>query len=348
MFNLIEIFPAIMGFYIAFFPLSYFMRNHNSQGIVISSFAFILSGFLCQILVSNIEYIKKFSTDYEAIFKLPFITILATASGIFMGNLILKYFVTDKKERKEFAILFMKTIDLQIQNIAFINSYLSEISNINKESNEYLYKKESLEIYLNQLENDKYYETAFKKIGIYDEKEIEMVHEYSIWLRNSVYYTKRSLLKNSQLKLEQVQISVISTFILGSLCSSYLADKYLNQASLDEKKNFYKSFDMLTEFLDKNIHLDIVISKDFINRMKYIKGKFQEMSSPSISITPKEKFYVCIMPIKLNNKDVIITFIKAQSEEEAKQKGINSLKPELNNTFNINDSLNIEIISPWE
>ncbi|BAQ64207.1 hypothetical protein [Geminocystis sp. NIES-3709] len=134
-----EIIPAIIGLIIAGGILGYFLLKQKLQriifsyllleqkpkGIIFSCFFFLISGFLFQIMfTSGFNNLKNFASEYKDVFSIPIFTILATATGIFIGNIGLR-FLANNKEKREISILFINAINSQLRSLAFINSYLT-------------------------------------------------------------------------------------------------------------------------------------------------------------------------------------------------------------------------------
>lgn len=128
-----ELTPALIGFIVSGLILcflvlpseirSYFISGKIRWKIIISSLFFLSSGFIFQIIT---EHRKVFETS---IFTVP-VTVITTALGIFLGNTILRYIdnIDKRKEQKEIAVIFINTIDSQINFMSYINYYLSRFS----------------------------------------------------------------------------------------------------------------------------------------------------------------------------------------------------------------------------
>ncbi len=198
--SILQVIPAVLGYTISgltisyfVFPgiLSYLIRKQEQWGFIVSSFLFIISGFLFQIYFYNFSGIKDFASEYHDIFSIPIFTILATVIsttlGIFLGNTILRY-IDKRKEQKEIAIIFINAIDAQVKCMRHINFYLSSLRQDDPKSDEFL------KIYISELSDYKGFETTFERIGIYSEREIDCISLYSTKRKQLISLTERLLL----------------------------------------------------------------------------------------------------------------------------------------------------------
>lgn len=117
--SLIDIIPAILGFSLGIIVLIYFIYDRNTKGMLYASLVFILSGFITQILWSNLQSIKNFILENKDILNFP---ILSTVLSLWAANQILRYF-TAKKEKREISILFENAINYQLRLLELIENY---------------------------------------------------------------------------------------------------------------------------------------------------------------------------------------------------------------------------------
>ena len=327
--NISQITPALIGFAIIAIAIilmdNYeFIKNYILKKPVISSLIFISSGFIFQLVYSNRVSIQRFSDSYKSLLSLPPISIISTILAIFLGNTFLRK-IAEQKEKKEIAILFVNTIDTHLQIMGFIYRYLSSkelCCFIKSENNIEIHEVETLKdfinIYLSQLKDDVYYETAFKKVGIYSENEIDLISLYSsqkqlfisyleillIRFSNSIDFLKNetslSQAKNQfKLILEITIFSLLNTNLLGILCLCKLS-KYSTIAKTIKYQETLKQ--ILTELKQLN-NLSIISGyigscNDFVERLKFVEQKYQ--SSLEFSKEENEiNFYYCLVRLDL-------------------------------------------------
>jgi hypothetical protein len=188
--SITEVLPAIIGFSTAgililkfVFSVKIPQYNENPPGILISSFIFIASGFLFEIIYNSWTSIQRWAESHKDI---AFVfTILGTLFTNFCTNGLLKK-LADDKEKREISVLFRNSINLQVQSLQFINSDLP-LTLINKEH------INRIKIYKNNLLTSKAYDTALNKLGIYDEKDIDRISKYSNELQLCFNYIERLL-----------------------------------------------------------------------------------------------------------------------------------------------------------
>lgn len=138
----------------------------------------------------------------------PALTIFATAIGIYFGNLILR---RDSliSERRRLTIVFVNSLDLQIQ---FIAQILFSILDTN-------YNKDLIDLYFLRTRDNENYKNSLKEIGIFDDLDTSLIsrHEKYLTLFNTNYLSL--IMMNNQI-LSQIAISSLQLSGLGSLCSA--------------------------------------------------------------------------------------------------------------------------------
>ncbi len=320
MMNLCLILPAIIGFSFAGIILLYFFRKERPKEIILSSFFFIFSGFLCQIIFTyGFDYFKDFASEYNEVFSIPIFTIFATATGIFFGNMALRC-VSNDKEKREISILFINVINSQLRSLGFIYSYLISYD---KENVQYY-----IEIYQNRLADDKYYQTAFNKIGIYNEQEIDVISQYSIQLQEYLSYLQKLLIQIEQNKqdLEKltnperfkityqeanqryfipVIIAHIITMLFACLVVYKLSINYSYKKFKETQEEFIRDYKLLvlqdtkslvSLFEDKKFyHLDKKLGDDLFNKLKYIRKVFIENKTYIYNKVNEEPLFMCLL-----------------------------------------------------
>ncbi|MDJ0515445.1 MAG: hypothetical protein QNJ74_04005 [Trichodesmium sp. MO_231.B1] len=160
-----DIIPALTGFFLGFIVLVYFVFKKNSLGMVISSISCVLLMFIFQIISVNFGKINSFLETYQNILNFPLVTILVTTASIFLGNTLIRYF-TDRKEKREFAILFINAIESHINILEQVFPQI-DLKSIKTEGRISTERREYIEIYQSNLIEDKGYDIAFNKIGIF-------------------------------------------------------------------------------------------------------------------------------------------------------------------------------------
>ena len=250
--SITEVLPAIIGFSIAgililksIFSVKIPQYNENPPGILISSFIFIASGFLFEIIYICWPSIQCWAKNNSNI------AFLFTIVGGFCTNGFLKK-LADDKEKREISVLFRNSINLQVESLQFINCYLSRISintkDITKDIN-------CIKIYKNNLLTSKAYDTALNKIGIYDEKDIDRISKYSNELQLCFNYIERLLttldeyikVDKSEYKHEDkliltiVKNTILITSLSGINIIYHLSKRYLGKLQ-DELLNDYKDY----------------------------------------------------------------------------------------------------------
>ncbi|MBO1056197.1 MAG: hypothetical protein HEQ27_06580 [Dolichospermum sp. JUN01] len=317
---IMEVLPAIIGFSITgvlilkfVFSVKFPQYNENPPGILISSFIFIASGFLFETIYicwPSIQYWAESHKDTAFVF-----TILGTLFTNFCTNGLLKK-LADDKEKREISVLFRNSIDSQVKSLQFIYLYLSFTSI--KENINYI------KIYKNNLLISKAYETALNKIGIYDEKDVDIISQYSNELQQCFNYIERFLIEfeldeNIRVKkthvaqieyqpqyqrtLIIVKIAILTTSLFGIFTSYYLSKRYLNNNLGKLQDEFFNDYEEILDKLkeelsfSKSYIMNRVISIDLFDKLKYIRNNFIE-SSNNYNISSRKPIYLCRLLIK--------------------------------------------------
>jgi hypothetical protein len=125
--NITEVLPAIIRFSTAgilILTFTFFVKipqyNENLPGIRISSFIFIVSGFLFEIIYTHWSSILSWTQHNSSI------TFVFSILGTFCTNGFLKK-LADDKEKREISILFRNSIDSQLTSLQFIQGYLNHV-----------------------------------------------------------------------------------------------------------------------------------------------------------------------------------------------------------------------------
>ncbi|MBS9389380.1 MAG: hypothetical protein HEQ33_10960 [Dolichospermum sp. WA123] len=317
---IMEVLPAIIGFSItgifilkSIFSVKIPQYNENPPGILISSFIFIASGFLFETIYicwPSIQYWAESHKDTAFVF-----TILGTLFTNFCTNGLLKK-LADDKEKREISVLFRNSIDSQVKSLQFIYLYLSFTSI--KENINYI------KIYKNNLLISKAYETALNKIGIYDEKDVDIISQYSNELQQCFNYIERFLIEfeldedirvkkthvaqieyqpQYQRTLIIVKIAILTTSLFGIFTSYYLSKRYLNNNLGKLQDEFFNDYEEILDKLkeelsfSKSYIMNRVISSDLFDKLKYIRNNFIE-SSNNYNISSRKPIYLCRLLIK--------------------------------------------------
>ena len=316
--NISQITPALIGFVIVAIAIiltnNYkFIKNYIFKKPVVYSFIFISSGFIFQLVYSNRLSIRIFSNCYKDLFSLPPISIISTILAVFLGNTLLRK-IAEKKEKKEIAILFENTIDTHIRIIRFIDCYLqsSELYSIEIPKDENLRK--FIDIYLSPLKDDVYYETAFKKVGIYNEYEIDFISLYSSEKQLFVSYLERLLIRldnliearknnqNQKILEAKLDFSLIREMtIFSSLKTQFLATLCLlifsvysnseNQSLYQENlQKILKNFSVLQQEKTLPSVDSVVYHEMYVTELKVMKLKIENFPEESLKEGIKSKF----------------------------------------------------------
>jgi hypothetical protein len=267
-------------------------------------------------LTSGFNYLKDFASEYKDVFSIPIFTILATATGIFLGNMGLR-FLANKKEKREISILFINAINSQIRSLEFIKNYL--LSYKKKDNQKYI------EIYRNRLKDNKYYQTAFNKVGIYNEQEIDLISKYSVELQEYLSYLERLLIEVNQDKQEQETLMNVKdsktkyqqpherTFIIVAIAHlitmlfaylvvyklsiSYLSKNYqelVEEFIRDYKLLLYKDLISLFKF-QKFYRINETLCNYLFNNLRYIKKAFQQNNILINKRNSEKPLYMCLI-----------------------------------------------------
>ena len=302
--SITEVLPAILGFSIAgililkfVFSVKIPQYNENPPGILISSFIFIASGFLFEIIYICWPSIQCWAKNNSNI------AFLFTIVGGFCTNGFLKK-LADDKEKREISVLFRNSIDSQVKSLQFINLYLSFTSI--KENINYI------KIYKNALLTSKAYETALNKIGIYDEKDIDIISKYSNELQQCFNYIERLLttldeyikVEKSEYKHEDkliltiVKNTILITSLSGINIIYHLSKRYLGklQDELLNDYNDYKDYEEILDNFTKELNnsdnrMNEDIGSDLFARIKCITNDFK---TSNITQSQREKLQSAI------------------------------------------------------
>lgn len=307
-----------------------------------------MSDFSLQILHDILKLIKQFSEDYKDIFSLPIITVPSSAFGIYLANLLLKA-KDNHKERKETAILFRNAIKSHVRDLGHVNLYTSS---------GYIQNKEIIELYQSKFDDNELFVTAFKKVGIYKSKEIELISQYYVSLKESLNHLTRLFLANDKnqknTRFAIVRISITTTLVYGLLCNYSLGYRYSREKHSELKKNYlsdyYQIINELKEEFNYNKSLYIInntLCKDFIFKLEFARNIYQEINKYNFNIK-RESIYICRailnrdittvdtstkkLVVVILNKDNIVMFGK--TKEEATKNCQDRFRYFLNNSNN--------------
>ncbi|WP_016953048.1 hypothetical protein [Anabaena sp. PCC 7108] len=320
--NIVEILPAIIGFSItgifiltSVFSVKFPEYNENPPGILISSFIFIVSGFLFEIIYDSWPSIQCWAENHQSI------AFVFTISGTLFTGFCTNGFsrkLADDKEKREISVLFRNSIDSQVKSLKIINLYLSFAlteENIN-----------CMKIYKNNLLTSKAYDTALNKIGIYDEKDTDIISKYSNELQQCFNYIERFLIEldehiqfnethkkthinepeyqpQHERTLIIVKIAILTTSISGIFTSYYLSKRYLNNNLGKLQDEFFNYYEEILDKFKEELRLsefnimNRVISSDLFDKLKYIRNNFIE-SSNNYNVSSRKPIYLCRLIIK--------------------------------------------------
>ncbi|MFN7202131.1 MAG: hypothetical protein ACK5VD_08035 [Aphanizomenon sp.] len=390
--SITEVLPAIIGFSIAgililksIFSVKFPNYNENPPGILISSFIFIVSGFLFEIIYTYWSSIQSWTQHNSSI------TFIFTILGGFFTNRFFKK-LADDKEKREISVLFRNSIDSQVKSLQFINLYLSFTS-----IQEYI---NYIKIYKNNILTSKAYDTASNKIGIYDEKDIDIISKYSNELQQCFNYIERFLIEldehitvnkthvneteyqpQYQRTLIIVKIAILTTSIFGIFTSYYLSKRYLNNNLGKLQDEFFNDYEKILDKFKEELKsrefyiMNRVISSDLFDQLKYIRNNFIE-SSNNYNVSSRKPIYLYRLIIKepvsikepvlnldkdiypdetilkwvINSTEDIVTF--GESPEDVKNK-CNDIIEDFKSKHNLETEIQYsdiipEIISPWK
>jgi hypothetical protein len=318
---LIDVLPALIGFLIAGYILRYFIDESNSRGILYSSLGFILSGFITQIFCDNYEIFKNFIIENKDILNFP---ILSTVVALYLVNKA----STDranKKERRETSILFVNAINYQVDSLNFIQIYFSW---------EHLQENQKyIDFYLERFKKNKYFITAFKKIGIYDEFAIDLISRYFVKFEETLTYIERLFIElNLDLKEKSLEkkeknkyipqyrltfiypkISITITLIFAALCIYFLDKNYkkedinqVNQRFLDEFQKYLQP--LIEDFQFTRIcKINQIVASALVQDLKYVREKYKKISRDAYITNPINEKPIYIIQILFN--DILISQI---------------------------------------
>jgi hypothetical protein len=299
--------------------------------------------------------------------------------GGFFTNRFFKK-LADDKEKREISVLFRNSIDSQVKSLQFINLYLSFTS-----IKEYI---NYIKIYKNNILTSKAYDTALNKIGIYDEKDIDIISKYSNELQQCFNYIERFLIEldehitvnkthvneteyqpQYQRTLIIVKIAILTTSIFGIFTSYYLSKRYLNNNLGKLQDEFFNDYEKILDKFKEELKsrefyiMNRVISSDLFDQLKYIRNNFIE-SSNNYNVSSRKPIYLCRLIIKepvgnfvpklpklyINHTDDIVTF--GESPEDVKNK-CNDIIEDFKSKHNLETEIQYsdiipEIISPWK
>ncbi|MEA5500864.1 hypothetical protein [Limnoraphis robusta] len=348
--SIIDIIPEIVGFVLGLSVLVYFIYDRNIRGMLYASSIFIGSGFIAQILWSNLQSIKNFIVENKDILNFP---ILSTVIGIFGANQILRY-LTARKEKREISILFENAINSQFRFLELIEKYLFlKYENINK-------SKGDIDMYLEKLKDNKYFITAFNKIGIYDYFTIDLISKYAVKLEETLTYIEKYYQYfnnvNKEIKSLSIQgdkynepifqyersfvptyISIITTSVYGVLCIYFLEINYKSKSINEAHNKFITSFNEKIKHLKDNFDFTMFFkiskkeSSGLIDDLRDIREKYRKITNNTYITNPVDEDPIYISQILFSdvllqraspvvktiytNKEAIVAF--GNSEVEA-------------------------------
>lgn len=189
-------------------------------------------------------------------------------------------------------------------------------------------EKTFINTYLYQLKEDVYYETAFKKIGIYSENEIDIISLYSSQKQQFIGYLERLLIRfNRALTLLNQESSerdkdfaekqfrnILSITLFSLLATKSLGMLSLCQLSkystLEKQRKYQEDFKLFFKHLTElnnltqlnNLMGNIAFCNDFIERLKLIKNKYQSFSKDENLID----CYYCLVRFDLHKINEIM------------------------------------------
>lgn len=265
------------------------MLKEKPFGIIISSIYFISLPFIFEIISVHINNINSFLETYKNILNFPLVTILATTASIFLGNTLIRYF-NDRKEKTEFAVLFIQAIESHISDLSKINLSILGIRQriiMSGEEDVEIYTEggEDCKIYKLSLIENKSYDTAFNKIGIFNESEIDLASLYNRYLKESLYLIDIFCRQY----FTQIQIVIPITQILGCLCIYQFSLNYSRQYSAKYREKFLEECSyILTLVVETNLFpnysystkssfISINISDSLIEVLKDIREKYRKI-----------------------------------------------------------------------
>ena len=299
--NFIEIIPSLSTSVILGIFLLYFAFKKNTKGIVFTTFIFFPSVFTVQIITQNSEVIKRFANEYNNVFSFPLVTIIGTALGIFSGNQLL-YYLRINQQRREKSVLIVKAIDSHITNLKAIDTFVVfEL---------FLNNLDYINIYQSDMENNKIFEIAFNEIGIYEENLIDLISNYYTNFKKCLNELNLYILncKNGErisITYTILKIHLNTLALEGLLCTYVINSKYTSKKQKKVFENFISDYYfIMNKLINKSFKPELyhdhfvvisgILSTALINKLNYIKLKFQENSNFFNSLRfGKTPIYLC-------------------------------------------------------
>ncbi len=313
--NIFDVLPAFLAMVMTGSLLVYFFRDHerSKPEVVLFSFLFIISGFIVQIVNKNISAINLSIEKYKGIFSFP---IISAITGTFVVNKLLKH-LSDEKEKRELVILLVETINSQIRSLSWINFYTSNhFSSPEKYMPEmdFLKIKENknlVDIYTKNLIQNKYLESAFSKIGIFSENEIQTICYFVTSLGETLCYLEKiNILDSSDFSNHLLtwilKSHLLHTILMGSLVVYQLDYRYTRKDYLiittqfvnDYKRNIYPLLNLFEcPSIYYKINGDGKLMIDVIDRLRYIRSEFKRINTFEIK---EETISIC----RINAKSI--------------------------------------------
>jgi hypothetical protein len=267
-----SIFPVILTYAIStLLVLTYVFRQHINLYkalVTLSSFLFISSGFFVQIGVSNHSKLKYFFEEWGKVISSPPMTVLATALGIFLGNMLLKFF-SSEKERKETSIVLINGLEAHIRALSMISFYLSS-GNINVATHQ---------IYLTKIRENKSYEKALMEIGKFRDDETDVLSKYESYLWTTLINIERNL-NSSNIPIVYSQLNITATITYAMLCSYILAQKHCPSQKKEQEQSFLRDFPKVTQWLIEHSPLECndFIRMGFVDVLIDIRKRYQTLN----------------------------------------------------------------------
>jgi hypothetical protein len=342
-----SVFPAILTYTTITLTWTIFIFRQKIDRdkilVVIFSFLFIFSGFFVQTLVGKHDELQDFFEEWGKVLSSPPITVLATASGIFIGNTFLKLF-SNETERREISILFINGVEAHVRSLCMIDFYFSN-NNTNTANSR---------IYLTKFRENKNYEKALMGIGKFRDDETDMLSKYESHLWTTLVAIERNL-NGSIIPISCSRLKITATVVYAMLCSCTLAHKHWPIQEKAEKQSFFRDFPLVTQWLlDKPIECNSIERKGFVEVFIDIKKRYQCLYG--VSILPEtdilQILYLPLCNSRINSKNELELMIFDVSIDKMKDKARKYLNsyyhmPEIEIEQMIEHSQS-EIISPWD
>ena len=272
-----SVFPATLTYLIIgiIFLAFVFRRLINLDKILItlSSFLFIFSGFIVQIVATNHDKLEHFFEEWGKALSSPPITVLATASGIFIGNTLLKFFSAENS-RRETSIVFINGLEAHIRSLSTLDFYFSS-DNIDAAT---------FQIYFTKIRDNKSYEKALIEIGRFRDNETNILSKYESHLWTTLIDVERSL-NNSNIPILYSRLKITATIIYAMLCSCTLAKKHWPTQANQQEESFLRDFPRITEWLLDQPPIDcpVFIRRGFVEILMDVRKKYQGLNKNSIA-----------------------------------------------------------------